>query len=102
MKALEYPYPPFPPSDAVDIDDPNWWSMRLEIFRKLEGKTDEEKDSMRRLIDRQLRELQQHLDYLVAIDHYAEGTHDNPRPSPQYHYPNADQHHGGRKVSTSL
>mmetsp|Transcript_40623 Transcript_40623/g.99785 ORF Transcript_40623/g.99785 Transcript_40623/m.99785 type:complete len:289 (-) Transcript_40623:1928-2794(-) len=101
-QALEYPYPPFPPADAVDMDDPNWWSMRLEIFRKLQEKKDADKDRMRGLIDRQLRELQQHLDYLVALDHYTEAAHDNPRPSPAYTYPIQDHHHnGGKKASSS-
>jgi hypothetical protein len=87
VQALEYPIPPFPPLDAIDLEDPNWWCLRLEIFRKLREKTPEEKDITRRFIDRQLRELQQHLDYLNALENYADTAQENPRPNPKYEYP---------------
>jgi hypothetical protein len=61
--------------------------LRIEIFRQLRDKTPEEKDATQRLIDRQLRELQQHLDYLNALEHYADAAQDNPRPNPKYEYP---------------
>mmetsp|Transcript_6268 Transcript_6268/g.20069 ORF Transcript_6268/g.20069 Transcript_6268/m.20069 type:complete len:218 (+) Transcript_6268:256-909(+) len=69
-EALRHPFPNFPPGDAVDPDDPNWWQLRLQIFQQMVGKTEEEKRDMVRLIDRQMSELQQHLDYLNALDQY--------------------------------
>lgn len=77
-QCLQYPYPPYPPADAVDMDDPNWWAMRLEIFRQLKQMDDPSKSEMKRLLDRQVAELQQHLDYLVSLEHYTEGSKQNP------------------------
>ena len=90
-QALEYPYPPYPPADAQDLGDPNWWALRLEIFRKLQNMDDEEKTEMKRLLDRQLAEIQQHVDYLVALDHYASETpRENPHVKPHFQYPPVD------------
>jgi hypothetical protein len=66
--ALQHPFPCFPPLDAVDTHDPNWWQLRLELFRQLTDKSNEEKAEIKRLIDRQLAELQQHLDYICAVE----------------------------------
>jgi hypothetical protein len=77
----------------VDPADPNWWAMRLEIFRQLKQKDDAEKDEMKRLLDRQVSELQQHLDYLVALEHYTEQFKENPHTKPHY-VPPADPQKG--------
>mmetsp|Transcript_61605 Transcript_61605/g.99597 ORF Transcript_61605/g.99597 Transcript_61605/m.99597 type:complete len:312 (+) Transcript_61605:19-954(+) len=77
--ALEHPFPAFPPLDAVDLNDPNWWQMRNEIFRQIHEKTDEEKKEIKRLIDRQVKEMQQHIDYLDSIEYYADALIENPR-----------------------
>eukprot|EP00290_Baffinella_frigidus_P010293 CAMPEP_0180155132 /NCGR_PEP_ID=MMETSP0986-20121125/24617_1 /TAXON_ID=697907 /ORGANISM="non described non described, Strain CCMP2293" /LENGTH=267 /DNA_ID=CAMNT_0022103709 /DNA_START=20 /DNA_END=823 /DNA_ORIENTATION=+ len=66
--ALQHPFPCFPPLDAVDVQDPNWWQLRLELFKQITDKTAEQKAEIKRLIDRQLAELQQHLDYLNAVE----------------------------------
>uniref|UniRef100_A0A7S0Z2M4 Uncharacterized protein n=1 Tax=Hemiselmis tepida TaxID=464990 RepID=A0A7S0Z2M4_9CRYP len=94
-QALEYPYPPYPPADAVDMEDPNWWSLRLEIFRKLKNMDDPSKEEMKRLLDRQLAELQQHQDYLVSLEHYTEKGKENPHQKPHFSFPPSDN--GGKK-----
>lgn len=77
--ALHHPFPAFPPLDAVDLNDPNWWQMRNEIFRQVHEKTQEEKDEISRLIDRQVAEIQQHSDYLSSIECYADAMVEHPR-----------------------
>jgi len=77
--ALQHPIPPFPPLDAVDLNDPNWWQMRTEIFRQIHEKTPEEKAKIKAIIDRQVAELQQHIDYLSSIECYADSVIEHPR-----------------------
>jgi hypothetical protein len=72
--ALQHPFPPFPPLDAVDLSDPNWWQLRSEVFRQIHEKTNEEKVEIKRLIDRQITEYQQHIDYLSSIECYADAV----------------------------
>ncbi|KAJ1489625.1 hypothetical protein T484DRAFT_1779729, partial [Baffinella frigidus] len=52
--ALQHPFPCFPPLDAVDVQDPNWWQLRLELFKQITDKTAEQKAEIKRLIDRQI------------------------------------------------
>jgi len=52
--SLQYPFACFPPHDAVDVEDPNWWQLRMEIFHIITEKTPEEKEEMKRNIDRQV------------------------------------------------
>eukprot|EP00960_Hanusia_phi_P067192 766569-Hanusia_phi.AAC.2 len=72
-KSLQYPFACFPPHDAVDQGDPNWWQLRMEIFQivrefpirivplrcslQITEKSPEEKEEMKRNIDRQVLTL---------------------------------------------
>mmetsp|Transcript_43197 Transcript_43197/g.102005 ORF Transcript_43197/g.102005 Transcript_43197/m.102005 type:complete len:274 (+) Transcript_43197:91-912(+) len=80
--ALQAPLPPFPPLDAVDARDPNWWQVRVELLRQISEKDDEDRAALKLTIDRQIRELQQHLDYLSALEIYAEPPSDKVRQEP--------------------